>query len=300
MSKKAVDILREALLKSETALPMLLFIAQSRSNILFGGIETKQLKLVGYLFDTCQDVLMQFSDFLVGSVQSISSGGSGDSPSILDLMPSMDTLVSEIGLSMPVTFQLVRPLMRLALQHGIELHHSKNKQSNEKDNNFCSDEILNQIPSNLRRWHPYSPEIMSLVKSHLPAEVWSSMSVELYVTFWSLSLYDIIVPSSRYEEEVKRLKNRCSNLERSHSSEDRVASRQRRQELSRTTTMISTLKESHEKQLKHVENIHAMLLSQKEQFFNHVSSEELPNIITHIMQHCVHDRCVSKDILFWS
>lgn len=62
-SRVAMKTLRDTLLSSETAVPLLLLIAQIRSRILF-NTDTPQLKLISHLFDTAQDVLMQFTDFL--------------------------------------------------------------------------------------------------------------------------------------------------------------------------------------------------------------------------------------------
>ena len=38
---------------------------------------------------------------------------------------------------------------------------------------------------------------------HAP-KVWEDISPKLYTTFWALSLYDLYVPASRYEDEVKK------------------------------------------------------------------------------------------------
>ena len=300
INKAAVRVLRDSLLNSKTALPMLLFIAQIRSNIIFGGVDSKQLKLLAYLYDICQDVLMQFTDFLVGSVQMPGSSRSDSTSSIstetiLDMMPSMQTLLSDIGLAVPVAFQLVRPLVRLALQCGMDIQAKARKGGSNQY--IVTPEVLAAIPPNLRQWHPFSPEMKALVTSHLPIEVWSALSVELYLTFWSLSLYDIMVPSSRYEEEIRRLQNTKASLDKSsHLSsamtpaEDRAALRLKRQELSRMTGLINALTEEHEKQRTHVERMHKMLLAQKGSYLSHVSQEELPNVTSHLMQHCVHDR----------
>ena len=58
--KKGARILREELIGSGTAVPLLLYIAQIRMRILH-HTETPHLKLISHLFDTAQDVLMQFT-----------------------------------------------------------------------------------------------------------------------------------------------------------------------------------------------------------------------------------------------
>jgi hypothetical protein len=71
-SKRAITVLRDELINSGTALPLLLFIAQVRTKTLY-ETETKELKLISYLYDTCQDVLMQFTHFLLSGSKAIAS-----------------------------------------------------------------------------------------------------------------------------------------------------------------------------------------------------------------------------------
>ncbi|RYG68356.1 hypothetical protein EON64_05370, partial [archaeon] len=105
-ARKSGSILRDELLASGTALPLLLFIAQIRSRVLFEQDEMP-LKLISQLYDTAQDVLMQFSDFLVTDGKALQS--------IAAVMPPLSVLVNDIRLSISVAFQLVRPLVRSAL-----------------------------------------------------------------------------------------------------------------------------------------------------------------------------------------
>ena len=71
-SKRAMSILREELINSGAALPLLLLIAQVRTKTLY-ETETTELKLISHLYDTCQDVLMQFTDFLISGSKAIST-----------------------------------------------------------------------------------------------------------------------------------------------------------------------------------------------------------------------------------
>ena len=63
-----------------------LFVIQCRSRIAYCE-ETTHLQLISRLFDTAQDVLIQFTDFLVGS--------SRDVTPVAKLMPSFASLLSE-------------------------------------------------------------------------------------------------------------------------------------------------------------------------------------------------------------
>lgn len=82
VNKKAAAELRAVLMNSRTAMPLLLFIAQIRTNILGNGeaipMKNSQLKLLAHLFDISQEILMQFTDFLVtaGLTNSITDSSS--------------------------------------------------------------------------------------------------------------------------------------------------------------------------------------------------------------------------------
>ena len=274
VSKKAQRILRDTMLSSGTAIPLLLFIAQSRSNILYDK-NTSQLKLISYLYDTCQDVLMQFTDFLVG-------GNNKGVESMVDIFPPMRHLLSDVGLNVSVAFQLVRPLIRAALHYG---------------------EDPSAAPTELQNWHPFSAEMKSVVCENLPPDVWTALSPELYLTFWSLSLYDVFVPKAKYETEIRRLKDRYSELDiKAPPSEDRVASKQRRAEMTKILNLTNTLKEEQETQKKHVEIVRSMIKNNKDAYLAHVNAECSPKSTENIMQYCVSYRVLMSpaDAIFCS
>jgi THO complex subunit 2 len=107
-------------------------------------------------------------------------------------MPSLADLVNDVGLAIPVAFQLTRPIIRAALAAGT--------------NPLA-------VPKYLQRWHPFHDDVKELVRTHLPDATWQIITPEFYVTFWSLSLCDIFVPSSRYAQEIKRLRGRYAELD---------------------------------------------------------------------------------------
>lgn len=46
-----------------------------------------------------------------------------------------------------------------------------------------------------------------------PEKVWEDISHRLYSTFWSLSLYDLYVPTGRYEDEINHAKQASRDVE---------------------------------------------------------------------------------------
>ena len=48
----------------------------------------------------------------------------------------------------------------------------------------------------------------------LPSSAWKDLSPSLFVTFWSLSLYDLVTPADAYGAAVKRLEDELREMER--------------------------------------------------------------------------------------
>ncbi|KAL8688719.1 MAG: hypothetical protein Q9218_005442 [Villophora microphyllina] len=86
-----------------------------------------------------------------------------------------------------------------------------------------SDSIQSQQP-----WHPVLRDIMDQLRSASPAERWQDLSLSFYVTFWQLSLHDMLVPTHGYEEEQKKL-NKQLEVIRSDRSDISIAGTQRKE-----------------------------------------------------------------------
>ena len=62
-------------------------------------------------------------------------------------------------------------------------------------------------------WYSVLDPIVEAARQlHLP-KVWEDMSPKLYATFWSLCLYDLYVPTGRYENEVQKAHEAIKELE---------------------------------------------------------------------------------------
>ena len=62
------------------------------------------------------------------------------------------------------------------------------------------------------QWHPVLQEIMDQISPALPDETWELLSRSFFVTFWSLSLGDMFVPSNSYDEESNRQKKKIAAI----------------------------------------------------------------------------------------
>lgn len=57
-----------------------------------------------------------------------------------------------------------------------------------------------------------TPVHEAVVSLH-PARVWDDLRPQFYATFWSLTMYDLAVPTSAYEREVNKLKAQIKAIE---------------------------------------------------------------------------------------
>lgn len=55
--------------------------------------------------------------------------------------------------------------------------------------------------------------LVEAAKPLYPGKVWDDINCRLFTAFWSLSLYDLYVPSKRYDDEISRAKQAIKDLD---------------------------------------------------------------------------------------
>lgn len=101
-TKKSSSRLKDALMEAELAMPLVMLMAQQRHCILFNEQQHSHLKLVGKLYDQCQETLVQYGSFLSNTL-SIDD--------YIACLPSLERLIAEFNLNADVAFFLVRPMI---------------------------------------------------------------------------------------------------------------------------------------------------------------------------------------------
>jgi hypothetical protein len=96
-----------------------------------------------------------------------------------------------------------------------------------------------------------SPVVESVRPLH-PPKVWEDISPNFIVTFWSLTSFDLSVPTDAYEREIDKLKQLAQTQSSSRESRNK-------REVEKTHAMIDRLKDELKKQNEHVENVIARL-----------------------------------------
>lgn len=100
-TKKSSLRLKDALASNNLAVTLCLLMAQQKHCVIYRETANNHLKLVGKLYDQCQDTLVQFGTFL-GSVYSVDE--------YVERLPSIPTMLQEYHMHLDVAFFLARPM----------------------------------------------------------------------------------------------------------------------------------------------------------------------------------------------
>ena len=329
--KSSKQLKDNLLLKNNaTGINILIQLSQLRKNTLLyqdektNGInnKTRPIKILGNLYDNCQRVLDLLVRFLTDTEDMPTSPDNDeDTFSSLSIakyaqdLPTLRELSEDYGLEHTMSWMLCRPLIRFNLFHEDDKMKKKT------------------LPTYLKRFDPNSQEMKDAYSSMLPTQAWKGFTTELYQTFFSLDVYDIVCPEERYDQEIARLSKedeRLSELQQGGGASIKASlaaaaaaaggtsreirdamtfSKSHEQELERVKRNSATLTSDKSKQKKHVANTHKMLQTIKESFWknneeNNENDERSRRNSRHgeFFTHCVYPRCVisTEDALFCS
>lgn len=100
-TKKSSQRLKDALASNDLAVTLCLLMAQQKHCVVYRETANNHLKLVGKLYDQCQDTLVQFGTFL-GSSYSVDE--------YMERLPSIHSMLQEYHMHADVAFFLARPM----------------------------------------------------------------------------------------------------------------------------------------------------------------------------------------------
>ncbi|KAJ2317358.1 THO2 plays a role in transcriptional elongation, partial [Coemansia sp. RSA 2704] len=157
------------------------------------------------------------------------------------------------------------------------------------------DDAVPRIVADLQFEAPLLPrEYVEYVAQTLPpAAIEAGLSPEFAAVFWTLSLYDIEVPSDRYAKEVEiqtQFTKRIDGLTKlAHGSRSKAAGLA--QARVRASAAIENLNKEMLEQKQHVSRIRRWLIAQKDYWF--CMAHEQRRLVTQaLLQHCVLPRAV--------
>lgn len=265
--KKSSQRLKEALLDQDLAIPLCLLMAQQRQCILFHEQENSHIKLVGKLYDQCQDTLVQYGSFLANSLSM---------EDYAKRLPAVSALLSEYNIQADVAFFLSRP----SLNHAINSKFDELRKQDKNLKNLASAESIQKYIEIIDS--VISPIVFSIRSNQLLKKTWEDLNPQVYVTFWSLSMYDLVVPSSSYQREVNKLKAILQNEENKDAGK-------KKKERERCDALISKLVEEEKMQQEHCLRVMARLKNEKDDWFQSKAAKN--ETITQFLQSCLFPRC---------
>ena len=182
--------------------PLLVLTARRKRAIAFDGAEgadAAHLKLISSLHDGCQEAFALFCQFLEMAFPDVDE--------YARVVPYLRDLVHTHGLEPAQAFHAYRPVLRRLKPPSPEEFGKKSETEAGKQTEAPPALEAGDVRVTRRA-------LLRDVAEMLPGEVWRSISPELYLTFWSLSPYDLESPTARYESETERCRVAGDALER--------------------------------------------------------------------------------------
>ncbi|XP_042869618.1 THO complex subunit 2-like [Penaeus japonicus] len=264
-TKRSSLRLKEALLENDLAIPLLLLMAQQRSSIVYNQTESPHLKLVGKLYDQCQDTMVQFGSYLfqVVTIEELN-----------DRLPSIGSLLSDYHINADVAFFLARPLF-------INMLNSRYDELRRQDRGEKKLTIEQKKDRYIQACNEVFEPIVSSIQPHFSIKVWEDMDPSFFLTFWTLTMSDLEVPHYMYEKEIKKIDANVS-----------PSANKRKKETDRLLALKEKLQEEEKRQKEHVDRVYARLQQEKDGWFMLRGARSPKNdTVTAFLQLCLFPRC---------
>ena len=116
-------------------------------------------------------------------------------------------------------------------------------------------------------WHPVLQEIAQAIRLILPEHVWNLLSERFYVTFWQLSLGDILVPTQSYDDEINRQKRKIAAINSDRSDISVAGTQKKDREKKALTELQDKLRAELKDQVSSYSQTRTRLGKEKEDWF---------------------------------
>ncbi|XP_052864663.1 THO complex subunit 2 [Anopheles cruzii] len=271
-TKKSSQRLKDALASNDLAVALCLLIAQQKHCVIYRETAQSHLKLVGKLYDQCQDTLVQFGTFL-GSTYSVDE--------YVERLPTIHSMLQRYHIHSDVAFFLARPMFAHAINQ-------KYDQLRKADTNAKKLSTSQKMSKYLEATAYVMNPVIESVRPLHPPKIWEDISPQFLVSFWSLSMYDLQVPVESYQREITKLKQLSVAV--MESKEQNASKNKKEQE--RYVALMDKLQDERKKQQEHVDKIMHRLTNEKDYWFLSRSAKSAKNeTITQFLQLCLFPRC---------
>ncbi|KAB7500107.1 THO complex subunit 2 [Armadillidium nasatum] len=260
-TKRSSMRLKDSLIENNLAIPILLLMAQQRSSIVYNQTESPHLKLVGKLYDQCQDTMVQFGSYLFQmiTIEELNSK-----------MPPIGSLLTDYLIHADVAFFLTRPMFGHLLHNKYDELRRKDKSERKltaDDKKKIFADACNEV---------FLPLIES-IRPHYSSKIWEDMDPSFFLTFWSLTMSDLEVPTRIYDKEIKKLAEMPTN-------------KMRKRDIERIQTLKEKLEDEKKRQIEHTERVHGE--READTWFSPRTPRSPKNdTVTTFLQLCIFPRC---------
>lgn len=117
------------------------------------------------------------------------------------------------------------------------------------------------------RWHPVMKDIMDQIEPALPSETWGVLSRSFFVAFWSLSFYDLLVPSASYDEELNRKKKKITEINSDRQNISREATQAKEKEKKGIFDLQDRLRAEYKCHIQTYGNTRRRMIKEKDHWF---------------------------------
>ncbi|XP_076446186.1 THO complex subunit 2-like [Babylonia areolata] len=274
--KKSSTRLKDTLLERDLGLSLCLLMAQQRSSVVFREDDTRHLKLVGKLYDQCQDTLVQFGSFLSMQLST---------EEFVKRLPPIDVLISTYHVPQDAAFFLART----QYNHSIQTRYEELRKNDKKSSSSVSSKQRYADAT-----EDTQKSVLETLRPLFPARIWEDFTPLFYWTFWSMSMYDLKVPTEAYKRQIQQLQ---SQMDQADDMKDMPQSKKKK-EKERCEQLLQKLLEEEKKQTEHVAQVFFRLKKEREAWFP--SGTTKSEMTTNFLQLCLFPRCcfTASDALY--
>ena len=129
---------------------------------------------------------------------------------------------------------------------------------------------LAPIPNNVAEqpWHPVLQQIMGDIETAIPGQTWEILSRPFYVTFWQLSLRDLLVPTQSYDDELNRQKKKIMTINSDRSDISILGTQRKEREKKALNDLQDRLRSELKDQVQAYSQTRSRLQKEKEHWFS--------------------------------
>ncbi|PNS15621.1 hypothetical protein CAC42_880 [Sphaceloma murrayae] len=134
-------------------------------------------------------------------------------------------------------------------------------------------------------WHPSLTDLIEAMPSILGNSVASTLSVPFYVTFWTLSLQDIVVNTSSYNQELAHQTSLANQIKNDRSDQTSVGIRERDRKIKAINELKDKLGEEMKSQIGAYTQVRERLTKEKDHWFTNFHNK-IVTLATSLLQNC--------------